>query len=263
MSTSSKNRQSAHLQIKDLCIRYGNGKNIIENLDLNLSPQTIYTLIGPSGSGKTSLLNVLAGIIQPSSGEIVWKDKNYQPKEHIIGLVPQDYGLLPWQTGRETLETNLKIRKKIRKLSLEDHQELDQMIASLKIDTVQHHYPIAMSGGQKQRFSLARAFSVDPDMLLMDEPFSALDAMTREQTQQLFLSIWNKRPNLTLFITHDIEEALLIGHDILMFSKDGKLMDTLKNPLARLPYNEKRDSTEFFELSKKLRKDLQKNEPAV
>ncbi|MFR9165500.1 MAG: ABC transporter ATP-binding protein [Dysgonomonas sp.] len=213
------------ISIKNLSVKY-NTTEVIRDLSLDLQKGEIYTLIGPSGCGKSTLLKILSGIKKDYSGSIIFNGKPIQGQQVSIGYVPQNYGLLEWKTVKQNIYLPLTIdnHKQLRK------EENDDIIRSLEIEDLLDRYPHELSGGQKQRISLARAFISQPDILLMDEPFSALDAFTSISSQQLFLRLWEKYRVTTLLITHNIYEATSIGKHILLMSKTtGNVIRTIEN----------------------------------
>lgn len=236
------------------------GKAILADVNVSIEPHTIYTVIGQSGTGKTTLLKIIAGLLPISGGQMTLANQPFQGKNHVIGLVPQNYGLLPWQTAWSAVMTARKISKKLKKISEEDKEVVSQLFDDMAITELKMKYPHEMSGGQQQRVSIARALGSDADILLLDEPFSALDVFSREQAQQLFLGNWVKEPKTALFITHDVEEAALLGQKImLMTGSPGKVVKVIENPyfnngtqtLASL-----RAQSGFYDFVQALRKEL-------
>lgn len=215
------------LSIENLEVKYGNTE-ALSNFSLTIEDGNIYSLIGPSGCGKSTLLKVLCGIITEYEGKIKFKDKPFNSKDLSIGYVPQHYGLLDWKTIKE----NIFLPYKLNSEKTLKEKEINEIIHSLEIDDLLSRYPSQLSGGQKQRVALARAFISQPDILLMDEPFSSLDTFTSEVSQRLFLKLWERYKVTTLFITHNIHEAVAIGEHIVIMSKTpGKIIHELANPL--------------------------------
>lgn len=215
------------LSIQNLEVKYGNTV-ALSDFSLTIKRGEIYSLIGPSGCGKSTLLKVLCGIIKNYEGDIAFNDKVFSPKDVAIGYVPQQYGLLEWKTIRD----NIFLSYKLNPDKTLKEPEVSAIISSLEIDDLQSRYPSQLSGGQKQRVALARAFISQPDILLMDEPFSSLDTFTSEASQRLFLQLWEKYKVTTLFITHNIHEAVSIGEHIIVMSKSpGKIIHQVENPL--------------------------------
>lgn len=187
----------------------------LRDFSLNLEDGHIYAVVGPSGSGKSTLLRVLAGLITDYTGEVRIDGVTPDPKHQSIGLVPQNYGLLPWKR----VDANIFLPGNIKK-SHPDTLLANDIIDSLGLSDLLHRYPHELSGGQQQRVALARSFIQKPDLLLMDEPFAALDILSAEKSRELFRSVWNKHKVTTLFITHNLEEAVSLGSHIVLMSPD-------------------------------------------
>ena len=238
------------IQIENLFVQYGK-QNILENISLNLPTGAVCAVIGPSGCGKSTLLNVLAGLNRSYSGNVLIDGGVPSPKTQTIGFIPQNYGLLPWLKVRENIMLGLKIKRKGRA------RLPQELIASLGLDKLLERYPKELSGGQQQRVSLARAFALNADLLLMDEPFSALDAITREEMQDVFINLWQKQKVTTVLVTHYVEEALYLGQKIaVMTNSPGRIYKIIDNPL----FGDRnfREREQFKSLSSQLRLYLKK-----
>ncbi len=242
-------------QIKNLHVSFGDNK-ILEDFNLSINHGEIYSIIGPSGCGKSSLLKTICGVIKPQNGEITIKREDNQiytplnPQKNNIGYIPQHYGLLDWLKVKD----NISIGEKINRTP---NPNLDEIIRILGIEDLLERYPQSLSGGQKQRVALARAWSLNPDLLLMDEPFSALDTFTAEISKKLFLNLWKQHKTTTLFVTHNVQEAVEMGKYILILSnRPAKIMEIVQNPLFEKGAS--RTENDFFTLSKDIRKKLQK-----
>lgn len=228
------------LEINKLCVRYG-GKTVLGDLSLALQAGRIHALIGPSGCGKSTLLKVLCGIQPVSGGAVLYNGAalygcasltggpatQNAPNSPLprIGYVPQNYGLLDWKTVEQNIFLPLHIgntRLEGRELS-EAQNAAGEIIETLGLREVLGRYPRELSGGQQQRAALARAFILRPDLLLMDEPFSALDAFTSASSRALFLDLWRKHKVTTLLITHNMHEAAELGQTILLMAPGGTL----------------------------------------
>ena len=193
--------------------------------------------------------------MQPTSGCVTIAGEKADPKKSCIGFMPQNYGLLPWQTVRENIVLGCRIRHTWHKGRAEDEARLLHFMEALHIRGLADRYPHELSGGQQQRVSLARAFLLQPDILLMDEPFSALDAITREEMQDVFLGLWHEQHTTTLLVTHYVEEALYLGQKIvLMAANPGRIARVFDNPLSGS--RERRSSQAFFEMSRTLREEI-------
>lgn len=221
------------IQIDNLSVFYRVKKENIKALgpvSFKAENDDICAIIGPSGCGKSTLLNILSGIINDYGGEVLLNSTRINPHIHKIGYIPQNFGLLPWKTVEQNCLLPFKIRKeKADKYTLE---KMDSIMKRLNIDGFNNRYPNDLSGGQRQRVSIVRSFLMEPDLLLMDEAFSALDAITREDAQELFLDIWNDNKRSTFFVTHSIDEALYMGKKIIIMSgAPGLILETMENPL--------------------------------
>jgi len=225
----------------------------LDGLNINVGAGEIYTFIGPSGCGKSTLLYVLSGILRDYKGRVLISGRPVNPREQRIGLVLQNYGLLPWKNVRENAVLGKKIKDNCSRIDEYDMYLLRQ----LGIEGLLNRYPKELSGGQQQRVALARAFVMKPDLLLMDEPFSALDAITREEMQELFLDIWREHQVTTIFITHSVDEALYLGRKIAVFSPPpGRIVEVMDNPCFQLDHLRGREV--YYEMSVRLRNMLNK-----
>lgn len=229
---------------------------VIKDLSLQLKEGEALVILGPSGCGKSTLINALAGIITLESGSIDYiKERNrhgLHPKTDKIGLIPQNCGLLPWKTIEENCLLPLKIRKE--KISSEQRKEMTGIFEGLKILELLDKYPKKLSGGQIQRAAIARALILKPDLLLMDEPFSSLDAITREEARELFLNVWNQIKPTTILVTHSIEEALYLGSRIIVMGEHmGDVRYEMDNPYFGCLYPE---DIKYLVTKKRLREQL-------
>jgi len=204
------------IDIKNLKISYtteDKQKKVFDGFDLKIKSGEICAIIGMSGAGKSTLVKTLAGINKNYSGEVVIKGEKVNPEVHSIGFVPQNYGLIDWKTAKQNilLATALKYGK--NNIDLDFYEEL---LKELKIKELEDRYPKELSGGEAQRVAVARALLLKPDVLLMDEPFSSLDIITREFVQEIFLKVWREHKVTTVLVTHDINEAIYLGHKIMV-----------------------------------------------
>ncbi|AWI06907.1 ABC transporter ATP-binding protein [Clostridium drakei] len=246
------------LQIDDLVVSYKAQKNTIKAigpLSMKIGRGDIYAIIGPSGCGKSTLLHVLGGIIREYQGRVLIKGDSIDPKVHDIGFIPQGFGLLPWKNVEENCLLSLNIKGKIVEGRLKER--INYVMNKLNISSLKERYPDELSGGQKQRVAIARAFIMNPDLLLMDEPFSALDALTREEAQKLFIDIWNQYKITTVFVTHSIEEAIYMGKKIVIMSEGpGNIVEIINNTLFNVENLEERE--EYYKLVKHVRSIIKK-----
>lgn len=197
---------------------------ILENISFRVEEQSSCAIIGPSGCGKSSLLFLLAGLRKPDSGRI---DIDGNPR---CGTILQNYGLFPWKTVAQNVALGLTLRGERRAVLKEKVAEL---IDEMGLSGFERHYPLQLSGGMQQRVALARALAIDPDILFMDEPLSALDALTRERLQRLIIDIWQARRVTFLIVTHSIEEAVFLGRRIVVLGKKpATVVHIVENPEA-------------------------------
>jgi len=247
------------LVIKQLEVEYKNGQLALGQLDFSVPEHGIYTIIGPSGSGKSTLLRAIAGLLTSYKGQILFDEKSVHDKETLIGLVPQNYGLLPWKTVHDNIQIAMKITQTAGESRHERETEIKQWLASMGISELADRYPLSLSGGQQQRVAIARAFAILPTILLLDEPFSALDAITREALQVLFLDNWLANPATTLFVTHDVEEAILLGQKIIVMPSNKETSPEIidNHQVFLMKHEDKRNSSDFFEQTKRIRKVMQ------
>lgn len=233
-------------------VDYGTGEDAVHALaDISLCVErgTVLALIGASGCGKSTLLRVVAGLVRPTAGTLHADGTNVDPRVLRIGFLPQNYGLLAWKTVRE----NILLGAEIKGEWDEKRKAIfDELVADLGLKDLLTRYPHELSGGQQQRVGLARVFLLAPDLLLMDEPFSALDAITRESMQEVFLSLRKKYAVTTMLVTHYVEEALaLAGRIAVMTGTPGRIAEIIDNPFAGDLTH--RSTPEFFVLGQKLR----------
>jgi NitT/TauT family transport system ATP-binding protein len=219
------------IELRNVSLTYTNDKTSVPALcgvNLELQRGISYAIIGPSGSGKTSLLLLMAGLLKPTRGEIDFLGESLSRPHQKMALILQEYGLLPWKTVWENAALGLKIRGAAREVI---SARLQPILNELGLGDVINRYPGQISGGQKQRVALARALALNPELLLMDEPLSALDALTRENLQKLILKIWFQRRITIVLVTHSIEEAVFLGQEIIVLQTPGLIKAVVANPL--------------------------------
>ena len=213
------------IKAKNICVKYGDTV-AIDGMNLDIQKNTTCAVLGPSGCGKTTLLYTLAGLKGLSKGTLSVGEKELKGVRKKTALILQDYGLLPWKNALGNITFALEsggLRKEAaRARGMAVLEELDMAAFA-------HRLPAELSGGQKQRVGIARALALEPDLLLMDEASSALDAMTKESLHDLILDIYRKNPVTIVIVTHNIEEAVFLGQRILIM-KDGKIEHDLDNP---------------------------------
>ena len=220
---------------------------VLKDVSFRVKPNSCCAIIGPSGCGKTSLLFLLAGLRKPDSGKIVITGT---PE---TGTILQNYGLFPWKTVAQNISLGLVLKKEKKEII---EKRTAELLREMGLSGFGDHYPIQLSGGMQQRVALARALAVEPQILLMDEPLSSLDALTRERLQNLILGIQQSKKITIVLVTHSIEEAVFLGHKIIVLSKSpGQILQIVNNPQAGS--REHRQQDIFFQRCKELRHVLQ------
>lgn len=216
------------LSVHDVSLDYDT-QQILDHIDFDIPIGEILSIIGPSGCGKSTLLNIIAGIIKSYKGSITFDGVDSREGTIVCGYMPQNFGLLAWKTVKENILLTQKINPTLVDI---DSQEVRGIIAELELSDLLHRYPSELSGGQRQRVALARIFISKPDILLLDEPFSSLDAFTAENSRNLFLTLWKKRKITTILTTHNLQEAVQLGKNIMIMSKlPARKLHFLHNPL--------------------------------
>jgi NitT/TauT family transport system ATP-binding protein len=222
----------------------------IDRLSLDVADREIISIVGPSGCGKSTLLRLIAGLVRPTSGEI-WLDGNQVADPGADrGMVFQSYTLFPWLTVQGNVEFGLRLR---RVPEAERREVAARYIQMVGLVGFEHAYPKELSGGMMQRVAIARALANDPEVLLMDEPFGALDAQTRAFMGELLLDIWQASPKTILFVTHDIDEALFLGDRVyVMTARPGRFREEVRLTLPRPRTLEITTSEEFVSAKRRV-----------
>jgi len=217
----------AVLQLERISAHYpGGAEPVLADISLTLGPEQLLVALGPSGSGKTSLLNLIAGFVEPSAGRITLDGVAVAGPGAERGVVFQDDALLPWQNVLANVAFGLELAGVDRPRR---EARARDMLALVDLAGFETRHIWQLSGGQRQRVGLARALAADPRVLLLDEPFGALDAFTREQMQELLLQVWQRTRKPTFLITHDIEEAVFLATDlILLAAAPGRVVEHLR-----------------------------------
>ncbi|MBH0781637.1 ABC transporter ATP-binding protein [Nocardia bovistercoris] len=215
----------------------------VEDITLDLHEGEFLVLVGPSGSGKSTLLDLLGGLSKPTSGEILLDGAPITGPGLDRGIVFQQYALLPWRTARTNIEFGLEAKGLRRK---ERRRIADEYLELVGLSGFGDRYPHELSGGMKQRVAIARSLAFDPEVLLMDEPFAALDAQTRESLQDELRRIWQATGKTILFITHGIDEAVYLGQRVaVLTSRPGRVKATLDVDIDRDTGEDLRSSEVF------------------
>lgn len=243
------------LSIKDLhkSFRKDDGELVaIEDFNLDIMDGEFVCVLGPSGCGKTTLLRIIAGLEEPTSGKILLKNKEITGPGSDRGMVFQEFGLFPWRSVRKNIEFGLEIRK----IPKEERRTIsDRYIDLVGLKGFETSHPNELSGGMKQRVGIARALANDPAILLMDEPFGALDAQTRNLMQKELLRIWSEMKKTVVFITHSVDEAVFVADRVVVMSaRPGKIKSIFDVKWER-PRD--RAGVEFASLRKKILAELE------
>ena len=223
----------ARLAIENVTLRYGGDKGTlaVDDVSLDVEKNEFCVIVGPSGCGKSSLLYLAAGLTEVTAGDIRVDGRAVSEPGPDRGMVFQGYTLFPWMTVRQNVEYGPK-RKGIGKA--ERRAIAERYLEEVGLTQFADAYPSQLSGGMKQRVALARALANDPDVLLMDEPFGALDSQTRGTMQKLLLRVWEHTQKTVLFVTHDIDEAILLGDRVVvMTARPGRIKADIAVPFAR------------------------------
>ncbi len=207
----------AHIELKNVSKSYGTGKDrveILKNINLKIEEGEFVAIVGFSGSGKTTLIKMLAGLEFPDEGEVLYKGEPVTGPSHERGLIFQNYSLLPWLNVRNNV--GMAVKERFKDWSKDKlRKRVEDYVGMVKLSHAINKLPKALSGGMRQRVSVTRALSMSPDVILMDEPLSALDALTRGDLQDEILSIWSKDKRTALLITNDVDEGIYMADRII------------------------------------------------
>jgi ABC-type nitrate/sulfonate/bicarbonate transport system ATPase subunit len=241
-----KQQRDSSISAHDVSISYGSHE-VLRRVSLDILGGHFVCLLGPSGCGKTTLLNAIAGFVPLSGGTIAIDGVPIEGPGGDRGMVFQEYALFPWFT----VEQNVQYGPRLRGASRADLKEIaEKHLALVKLSKYAHYYPNQLSGGQRQRVAIARALANQPRILLMDEPFGALDALTREGLQQELLDLWEGDRRTCIFVTHSVAEAAFLAETIVvMKSQPGRIHKVIANSLPR-PRN--RTSDAYFAMYRRI-----------
>ncbi|MCM1261975.1 MAG: ABC transporter ATP-binding protein [Butyrivibrio sp.] len=206
-------------------------KDVLKNMNLTVNKNEFVCVLGPSGCGKTTLLRCIAGFEDYEGSVVVNGEKRMQPGTDRV-MVFQDFNqLFPWKTVEKNIQYPLRLQGIHDKAELK--QKSDQALKKVKLSGYENYYPYQLSGGMKQRVAIAKALALKPEIILMDEPFAALDAMTRNKLQEELIHISEEEESTILFITHNIQEAIVLGTRIIVLASEGNIVIDEKNMIAR------------------------------
>ncbi|WP_034918165.1 ABC transporter ATP-binding protein [Erwinia sp. 9145] len=223
-----------HISLDNVSLHYSakpQPLTVLEDITLAIAEGEFVVLLGPSGCGKSTILNLVAGFQTPQSGSVICKGKTVQRPGPDRGMIFQQPNLFPWLSVLENVTFGPRLQKHQK---TEVTEQARQWLDRVGLAGFEHHAPWQLSGGMKQRVALARAWLPGPDVLLLDEPFGALDAQTRIMMQELLRKAWTETSTTLLFVTHDVEEALFLADRILIMSaRPGKIVDEIVLPFGR------------------------------
>ncbi|MHB1175967.1 MAG: ABC transporter ATP-binding protein [Sulfuriferula sp.] len=242
-----------NVEIRNLDVRFGSGANVVDavnEVSIDVKPGEFVSILGPSGCGKSTLLNVVAGFVKRTGGSVLVDGKEVRGPGAERGMVFQQYSLFPWMTVRKNVEFGLKMQGRQRS---ERETAARTLLGLAGLLAFENHYPDQLSGGMKQRVGIVRALATSPQVLLMDEPFGALDAQTRVVMQQILTNMWQRFRLSVLFITHDIDESIFLSDKVyVMTARPGRIKAEIEVPLPRPRVAEMTTSNEFLLLKRQL-----------
>lgn len=225
---------------------HGRSNAVLQDFNLSVREGEFLSVLGPSGCGKSSFLNILAGLVPQTKGDVRIDGQILTGVSRKLGVVFQGYALFPWRTVIENIEIGLEIRDVKR---AERRAEATRFLALVGLHAYGNHYPHQLSGGMRQRVAIARALAYGPEVLLMDEPFGALDAQTRESLQSELLAIWETSAKTVVFITHSIDEAIFLSDRVAIMTRGpGRVKEIIDIPLPRPRDDSVRNSAQFLAL---------------
>lgn len=252
---------ASQIQIQKVSMVYGGTKNndipALQNVSLDIDKGQFVSLLGPSGCGKTTLLRIIADLIHPTSGQVLIN--GLTPKEArlqgLYGMVFQNPVLYDWRTVRKNVCLPLEMLKMPKGERLD---KADEMLELVGLSEYKNHHPYELSGGMQQRVGIARALALDPQILLMDEPFSALDEFTREKLHDDLLRIWRKTNKTIIFVTHNIAEAAFLSDKVCVLSPHpGRLSAIVDDTIERPRTHELKNTEEFYKMVAKIRNSFE------
>jgi ABC-type nitrate/sulfonate/bicarbonate transport system ATPase subunit len=241
------------LVARGLTKRYPNGACVLQDISLELKAGETAVIIGPSGCGKTTLLYMLCGMLSPDAGTVLLHGREVRRRNPETAIILQDFGLLPWRTVLDNVALGLKLRGARKALRAQRSREL---LTHMGLAGREQDYPGQLSGGEQQRVAIARALAVEPQLLLMDEPFSSLDAITREKLQATLLETWKARNIPYILVTHSVEEAVLLGQTVVLLAgRPASIVATFRNDgFGTLEY---RHHEEYFQMIRAVRREME------
>ena len=252
-AAKAKVATKGYVEVKDFSLSYETIDGSVEavtNTQIHVHPGEFVSIVGPSGCGKSTLLNAVAGFLKPTTGTVTVDGERVKGPSAERGMVFQQYSLFPWKTVRENVEFGLKMRGMERS---QRERAARTLLGLAGLEAFEKHYPDRLSGGMKQRVGIVRALATGPKILLLDEPFGALDAQTRVIMQQILTNMWQRLKISVLFVTHDIDEAIFLSDRVYcMTARPGSIKAEIAIPLERPRQQSMMMSSEFLALRRGL-----------
>jgi NitT/TauT family transport system ATP-binding protein len=253
MSQAAADTRQGHIEVRNFALSYETIEGAVEavtDTQIHVQPGEFVSIVGPSGCGKSTLLNAVAGFLKPTSGVVTVDGHAVSGPSAERGMVFQQYSLFPWKTVRENVEFGLKMRGMPK---FERARAARTLLGLAGLEAFENHYPERLSGGMKQRVGIVRALATGPKVLLLDEPFGALDAQTRIIMQQILTNMWQRLKISVLFVTHDIDEAIFLSDRVYcMTARPGSIKAEIQIPLERPRQQAMMMSSEFLALRRGL-----------
>jgi NitT/TauT family transport system ATP-binding protein len=242
-----------HIEVRNFSLSYDSIEGPVQavtDTQIHVMPGEFVSIVGPSGCGKSTLLNAVAGFLKPTTGIVTVDGEKVNGPSAERGMVFQQYSLFPWKTVRENVEFGLKMRGMPRS---QRERAARTLLGLAGLEAFEKHYPEKLSGGMKQRVGIVRALATGPKVLLLDEPFGALDAQTRVIMQQILTNMWQRLKISVLFVTHDIDEAIFLSDRVYcMTARPGSIKAEIPIPLERPRQQAMMMSSEFLALRRGL-----------
>lgn len=238
------------IEIDHLDFTYTEGQKVIEDFNLLIYDQELITIVGSSGCGKSTLLNIIAGLLPPTQGTVRIKGTPITQPGPDRTMVFQDDAVFPWYTVRQNVEYGLRVQKIPEK---ERNKLVDHYINLVGLNEAKELYPRQLSGGMRKRVDVARAIATKPEVLLMDEPFAALDVLTKQRLQEEFLNVWSANRVTVIFVTHDLEEALYLSDRVVVMTPNpGRVRALVEVPFSRPRDADIKTNSEFQKMRREL-----------
>lgn len=255
MTRPDVHAQHHRVELRGVTKRFGEGSDritVLDELDMQIRDGEVVCVVGPSGSGKTTMLNLIAGFTRPDGGEVLVDGKPVSGPGAERGVVFQQYAVFPWLTVAQNIAFGLTLRN--RSVPRKDRDRVvARYVELMGLSGFEDAYPKTLSGGMRQRVAIARAYAVDPEILLMDEPFGALDAQTRDQMGEQLLDVMDQEGKTVLFITHSVEEAIFLAHRVVVLTpRPARVREIVDIPIAYPRDADAKTTHQFVDLRRRV-----------